>query len=225
MEPRGEREVPAVGTAASRPGRDAEPGAGGTARGRSTRAALLQATGRLVQEVGYAGTTIRAVAQAAGIAEGTIYRHFPDKDSLLLAAAAEQHAPIVEELRSLSGLAGRGEVVDTLSTCLQRLQQMRETLLPLELAVLTDPGLAAARGRLDPRDVPDVRVLLAAYLSAEQDLGRLRDDVDADEAASLLLVTLFGLTAAPALAPPGVVRVPTVRRVVELLLSGLAPPR
>lgn len=194
-----------------------------TQRGQSTRAALLAAAARLVHDVGYTQTTTRAVAQAAGVAEGTLYRHFPDKASLLLAAALEQHAPIIEQMAQLPGRAGAGAVRDNLVDCLEQLARMRETLLPLELAMLSDPDLAAARDSavLDP-ERPDPPTVLADYLRAEQQLGRLRQDVDPTEAAVLLLVLLFGLMAAPP-PPPSVPLRLSVRRAVELLLMGLTP--
>jgi AcrR family transcriptional regulator len=46
------------------------------------RAAIIEATLPLVLEHGSAVTT-RSIAVAAGIAEGTIFRVFPDKDSLI----------------------------------------------------------------------------------------------------------------------------------------------
>ena len=49
------------------------------------RAALVEATVPLLIENGSAIST-RQIAQAAGVAEGTIFRVFPDKNSLILAA-------------------------------------------------------------------------------------------------------------------------------------------
>lgn len=194
-----------------------------TARGRATRKRLLSATTDLVKEVGYAQTTVRAVARAAGIAEGTIYRHFPDKSSLLLAAVVAQFEPIAEWMSQLPARAGEGELADTLTECLTRLASLRERLLPLELAMLTDPELSAARDQKAlPAGAPDPPAMLAEYLAAEQDLGRLRADVDPTEAATLILVTLFGLAIAPS-GPSASTAPPTIRRVVELLLEGLAP--
>jgi len=46
---------------------------------------LLDAAARLFRERGYAGTTMRDIAAAAGMLAGSIYYHFPNKDSLLIA--------------------------------------------------------------------------------------------------------------------------------------------
>lgn len=56
------------------------------------RAAIVAATVPLVYEHGYAVST-RQIAAAAGVAEGTLFRAFPDKQSLLDAAVAKALDP------------------------------------------------------------------------------------------------------------------------------------
>lgn len=46
------------------------------------RAAILDAAKRLFVEQGYAGTSMDAVAAAAGVSKLTVYSHFGDKDTL-----------------------------------------------------------------------------------------------------------------------------------------------
>jgi len=72
------------------------------------RAALIAATLPLLREHGLAVTT-RQIADAAGVAEGTIFGVFPDKNSLLRAAvlSAFDPAPLKDSLR---GVAGRGDL-------------------------------------------------------------------------------------------------------------------
>lgn len=48
-----------------------------------TRLRLLQAARRLVQQGGFAAASASAVAKEAGVAAGTIYRHFPNKSELV----------------------------------------------------------------------------------------------------------------------------------------------
>lgn len=47
-----------------------------------TRETLMRAAAELMSEVGYDNMTTAAVAKRAGLAEGTIYRHFPSKEAL-----------------------------------------------------------------------------------------------------------------------------------------------
>jgi AcrR family transcriptional regulator len=48
----------------------------------ATRARIVAAAHALVAEKGYAGCSVALVADAAGVATGSVYRHFPDKGSL-----------------------------------------------------------------------------------------------------------------------------------------------
>ena len=77
-----------------------------TRRGEATRARLIEATRGVVSEVGYAHASTRAIAQAAGVAEGTIYRHFPDKASLFFATVLEANTAVVAWVTELPARAG-----------------------------------------------------------------------------------------------------------------------
>jgi AcrR family transcriptional regulator len=50
---------------------------------------LLQAAIQLIAEVGPAGFTLREVARRAGVSHNAPYRHFPDREGLLAAVAAQ----------------------------------------------------------------------------------------------------------------------------------------
>ncbi len=53
------------------------------------REVLLQAAIELIAEVGPAAFTLREVARRAGVSHNAPYRHFPDRDDLLAAVAAQ----------------------------------------------------------------------------------------------------------------------------------------
>ncbi len=60
-----------------------------------TRRLLLDAACVLFEEKGYERTTMRELASSAGVALGTIFQHFPDKPSLLVAAFEDDIGRVV----------------------------------------------------------------------------------------------------------------------------------
>src|SRR5215831_14168494 len=60
-----------------------------------TRAALIEAAGRLVSERGYEKTTLEAVATSVGMSRGAIYGNFKNRDELFLAMVRAKWTPIV----------------------------------------------------------------------------------------------------------------------------------
>lgn len=62
-------------------------------------AEILDAARRLFARKGFAGASVDEIADAAGLAKGTIYSYFPSKRELYLAALQEGIASLVEETR------------------------------------------------------------------------------------------------------------------------------
>lgn len=58
----------------------------GRPRARGADDAILRATLELLSEVGLNGTTIRAIAERAGVARATIYLRWPTREALILGA-------------------------------------------------------------------------------------------------------------------------------------------
>lgn len=63
------------------------------------RRALLAAAGELLEECGAAGLSLREAARRSGVSRTAPYRHFPDKESLLAALAAEGFRGLSESWR------------------------------------------------------------------------------------------------------------------------------
>jgi AcrR family transcriptional regulator len=64
-----------------------------------TRAKLLEAARELIREKGYEHTTLRDVAQRAGMTSGAIYGNFKNRDELFIALAETYWAPIAPDVK------------------------------------------------------------------------------------------------------------------------------
>lgn len=63
------------------------------------REEILEAAGRLFAERGFSRTTTQVVADYLGVGKGTIYRYFPDKRSLFLAAVDRLMRGLTDAIR------------------------------------------------------------------------------------------------------------------------------
>src|SRR5262245_4590020 len=76
------------------------------------KSSILEAARRAFTETGdMSGTTIRFIADRAGISEGVIYRHFPSKDQLFIEAVVEPLTEAVEQLVAASQEIDRDEAL------------------------------------------------------------------------------------------------------------------
>lgn len=66
--------------------------------GAETRARILAVALKLFAEQGYAGTSIRDIAQALGVTKAALYYHFDSKEEILHALTE----PVITELRGLA---------------------------------------------------------------------------------------------------------------------------
>jgi AcrR family transcriptional regulator len=69
------------------------------------RAAIIQAVRKVFAERGFHGTTTRALADAAGVSEALLFKHFPNKEALFsamqLSCCNAQHHGTIERLSAL----------------------------------------------------------------------------------------------------------------------------
>lgn len=69
----------------------------------ASKARILEEAAKIFGELGYAGTTLRAVAKAAGIEAGSIYYHYKSKEELI--EAVLMHG-LADAMRSVSDAIG-----------------------------------------------------------------------------------------------------------------------
>ena len=164
------------------------------------RARIVEATLPLLLAHGAALTT-RQIAEAAGIAEGTIFRVFPDKETLI--------AAVVDAALDTSAVDAALEAIDAGLPLEARLVAAVDILRRRMADVLQ---LRAAVGILDPRPSADVGALAGVFAADRDQLRR-----DPNEAARVLRgLTLAGTH--PALAPEEPL---TSEEIVSLVLDGV----
>jgi TetR/AcrR family fatty acid metabolism transcriptional regulator len=78
-------------------------GTPGEKRPSEKRERVVEAAVEVFAEHGFHGARIAAIAERAGVAEGTIYLHFRSKDELLLTIFREKMARILAEMAALLG--------------------------------------------------------------------------------------------------------------------------
>ena len=173
----------------------------------AVRDAILDSTAALVAERGLRAVTMSQIAEASGIGRATLYKYFPDVESMLLAWHERQVATHLEHLTA---------VRDDARDAGQRLERVLEAfaLISLrhhgsELAALLHRGEHVARAQ---RGLSD---LVEGLLREGAEAGHFRDDVAPRELASYCL---HALAAAPRMASKA-----AVRRLVRVVLDGLRP--
>jgi AcrR family transcriptional regulator len=133
---------------------------------RRNRARILDAAETVFTELGPRAST-EEVARRAGVAVGTVFRHFPTKDDLLAAIMKRLLATLIEE-------AGRRDLLDFF-THLVAQAAAKKTVVDL-LGV--DLNLPEAVGHLEQA--------VGTLLSQAQDSGTVAGDVHLPEVMALL---------------------------------------
>jgi len=155
------------------------------------RAQLFDAAERVLLRDGPSGLTSRAVTTEAGCAKGVLHRHFADFDAFLAELVLDRVARIGTEAAALRGAAGTGSVAGNLTAALTTL--FRSVAVEMISLITFRDDLRARLRRAWPAGVPvltEGTAMIASYLAAERELGRIAADAD----VQLLAVTLIGAT-------------------------------
>jgi AcrR family transcriptional regulator len=88
------------------------------------RTRILNAALKLFARQGYDGTTTKDLANCARVAEGTIFRHFPNKKAILIEVATAGWVDILTDL--LTELSEMGSYKAVSQVMLRRMTQMRK---------------------------------------------------------------------------------------------------
>ena len=175
---------------------------------REVRNAILDATAALAAEHGLLGVTMSQIAEATGIGRATLYKYFPDVQSILRAWHERQIAGHLEHLAALRDGAGdpAGRIEAVVQAYALLSHQTRAHHPPdLGLFLHDSQALASAQQALHS--------MIRDLLAEGADAGVVRDDVAPSELASYCLSAVAGASSLPSKA--------AVRRLVTVTLDGL----
>jgi TetR/AcrR family transcriptional repressor of nem operon len=165
-----------------------------TAKGRATRARIVEAAARLMYDRGVAGTSTEDVLQAAGVSNSQLYHYFADKDDLVRAVVDHQ----IESV-----LAGQRSLLDGLDS-FAALQAWRDAIVAFVAARRGQGGcpMGSLVGELADADEPSRTALVQGFAQWEtairdglhtmQEREQLRADADPDALALATLAALQG---------------------------------
>jgi AcrR family transcriptional regulator len=151
--------------------------------------------------------SLNAIAKLAGVGPGTLYRHFPTRESLLLAVYQEE----IESLgASVERLLDQKPPLDAFRTWSRRLAELVRVKHGLGEA-LESPAVKAA---IDATHAP-VTAAIQRLLDAAEAAGDSRGDVDAGDVL-LLLSALWRV-------PPGPQGLKQADRILAMIVDSLTP--
>lgn len=155
---------------------------------RDARQQLFDAAERILVRDGASALTSRAVTTEAGVAKGVLHRHFADFDAFLAELVRDRIARLDAQAATLRDSAGTGTVAGNLTAALLELFD------PVAVSIV---GLVIFRDELRTRlrtattaGIPvltEAGAMLAAYLTAECELGRIAPDADIESLAPALI--------------------------------------
>jgi len=186
---------------------------------RDVREQLFDAAERVLVRDGPNALTTRAVTTEAGCANGVLHRHFDDFDAFLAEFVLDRIHRMAPQAAALRESAGTGTVADNLTAALQSLfSSVAVAIVPL---ITFRDGLRARLRQTWPVGVPvltEAATMLATYLAAERDLGRIAADADVDTLAPTLIGAGHLLFADRNATPP---EASAIHKMVTTVLAGV----
>ncbi|GCB47404.1 TetR/AcrR family transcriptional regulator [Streptomyces sp. NL15-2K] len=191
---------------------------------RDARRQLFDAAERILLRDGPHALTSRAVTTEAGCAKGVLHRHFADFDAFLAELVLDRIARLDGQSAALRAAAGTRTVPANLAAALTEL---------FDAVAVSIVGLVIFRDDLRTRlrtagstGVPlltEATAMVASYLTAERDLGRVAPDADVETLAPTLIgaVHLLFADRGRANRGSGAPETGAVRKVVLTVVGGV----
>lgn len=163
-------------------------------RRESRREAILDATVACLARHGYAGTSVRLIAEAAGMTKGGLYAYFESKEAIMLAVAERQMQRQLAEVAAAPAATAR-EQLEALFAAYQRTNAdpdvvaTQRAIYDLWHLMIELPPVRSA---LDARYRTYVDTI-AGVIRRGQTSGEFRRDADAGVVAGLIIAARDGM--------------------------------
>jgi AcrR family transcriptional regulator len=149
-----------------------------------TRTKILQAAQRLFAAQGFEGTTTRDLAQSAGIAEGTLFRHFANKKAILVEVATNGWVDILTDLLTeLSEMGSYKAIAQVMRRRMWNLRKNADIMRVCFMEVQFHPDL---RDRIQTEIIEKMTEVAEAFFQTAMDKGIYRQ-MDAKLGAKVFL--------------------------------------
>jgi AcrR family transcriptional regulator len=182
----------------------------GRPRSLASEEAIINATSRLLRTHGFSGLTLSRVAARARASKSTIYRRWPTKEHLIVAAfnrwpvlVPHDSADVIEDLMDLHAQSMRN----------LRRGGLKGVMPKLIAARAEDPALASVLDPLIERRYDPVRIILRRAIER----GQLPKGTDVELAVHMIM----DITAARLYFTSSGTSQPAIREVFRVLLKGL----
>lgn len=137
-----------------------------------TRTRILQAAQRLFAAKGFEGTTTRDLAQIAGVAEGTLFRHFANKKAIFVEVATSGWVDILTDLLTeLSEMGSYKAVAQVMRRRMCNLQKNADIMRVCFMEVQFHPDL---RDRIQTEIIEKMTEVAEAFFQTAMDKGIYR---------------------------------------------------
>ena len=156
------------------------------------------------------GVSLDEIARRAGVGPGTVHRHFPAKEALYLAVAADQLQQLAAQAKALAASDDPAAALFTLMSQMMATGAENATVKSALAAAEFDVRTAA------PDVAADLTRHTADLLSRAQAAGAVRDDLSAEELMALVAGAFAAIRHAGAETSPE-----RSAHIVQVILDGL----
>ncbi len=138
----------------------------------STRQRILQGALKLFATQSYDGTTTKDLANAAGVAEGTLFRYFPNKKAILIEVATAGWVEILTDL--LTELSEMGSYRAIAQVMKRRMFHMRENKYLLQVCFVEAQYHPDLREKIQEEIIEKMTGVAEAFFQTAIDKGIYR---------------------------------------------------